>query len=97
MSKWQGEGARGGRHTFCLNDVLPNEAELEDEEADVDEVVPPADGMDCPRIDELVERNRKRDDHVLCTSESLATHETEPPTRTANPFARKWKGKISRL
>jgi hypothetical protein len=97
MSKWQDEGARSGIQTFCLDDILPDEAELEDEESDVDEVVPPTDGVDCPRVDELVECDRKRDDHVLCTSESLATHYTEPPTRTANPFARKWKGKISRL
>lgn len=48
-----------GGQTFCLDDELPDEEELEYKEADVYKIVPPPNGFERPRVYELVEGNSK--------------------------------------
>jgi hypothetical protein len=56
---------RWSETTFGLDDEPPDEEELENEEADVDKIVPPPDGLESPRVDKLVESNGESNGEVL--------------------------------
>lgn len=51
--------------TLCLNDEEINEDKLDNEPTAVDNIVPPRDGVESPRIDKLIERHSGHDSEIL--------------------------------
>jgi len=51
--------------TLCLNDEEINEDKLDNEPTAIDNIVPPRDGVEGPRIDKLIERHGGHDSEIL--------------------------------